>query len=417
MAQNGAGVHLPAGLRDRRVVWALLVIALLLVAAAAARIVATRVAGAGTIEVSGTLEATESDVAPKVEGRLIDLRVHDGDRVKKGEVLAVMESVDPGLDLDQARASEATAAAQVASAQAAYDLQRITYETTYAQASEAVGIARSRVGQANENFGIESDTALLDVDQAQAQLAAAQSAYDRAAIDLARAKSLVSTGDIPEQQLDDATNAYNAASSQLASAKDTLAASRANLRTIDVRRLDVAASREAHRQSIATLQNAQAERGLVEQRRAELAAAQAQLAQSRAALGLARDRVRETTLIAPFDGFVISHNFEDGDLIEPGSSVLTVGDLVHPYAYVYIAETDLPRVKTGTRAKVTIDGIPGRSFDGVVTEISDTAEFTPENVQTKEERIEYLVFRVKIQFTDTTGLLKPGLPVDAIIRT
>jgi hypothetical protein len=51
-----------------------------------------------------------------------------------------------------------------------------------------------------------------------------------------------------------------------------------------------------------------------------------------------------------------------------------------------------------------------------VTEISNTAEFTPENVQTKQERIEYLVFRVKLQFTDTTGSLKPGLPVDAVIH-
>jgi HlyD family secretion protein len=68
------------------------------------------------------------------------------------------------------------------------------------------------------------------------------------------------------------------------------------------------------------------------------------------------------------------------------------------------------------RVGVTIDGVPGRTFTGTVTEISNTAEFTPENVQTKQERIEYLVFRVKIQFTDTTGTLKPGLPADAVIR-
>lgn len=417
MAQNGVGLHLPVGLRDRRILVVVAAIALLLAAAIAARVIATRIAGAGTIQASGTIEATESDVAPKVEGRLVDLRVQDGDRVKRGQVLAVMESVDPGLDLNQARANADAAAAQVGAAQAAYDLQRVTYDTTLAQAHEGVSIAHSRLGQASANYGIESHTAILDVDQAQAQLASAQSAYDRAKIDLDRAKSLVSTGDVPQQQLDDAANAYNAAASQLQVAKDTLASARANVHTIDVRRLDVAASSEAHRQSIATLQNAQAQAGLVEQRHAELEAAQAQLVQARAALGLARDHVHETTLLAPFDGFIISHNFEDGDLIEPGSAVLTVGDLVHPYAYAYIAEGDLPRVKTGTHAQVTIDGIPGRTFDGVITEISDTAEFTPENVQTKEERIEYLVFRIKIQFTDTTGLLKPGLPVDAVIRT
>lgn len=402
MARNAIGLNLPAQLHDRRVLLVLLLLAGALVVAIAARITLGQFGAAAAIEASGTIEATESDVSPKVEGRLVDLRVQDGDAVKRGQVVAVMESVDPRLDLAQARANENAAAAQVGVAQAAYDLQRVTYQITLAQAGEGVTIAHSRLGQANENYGIETHTATLDVDQAQA-------IYDRAKIDLDRATSLVSTGDVPQQQLDDATANYK-------TAKDALATARANLHTVTVRQLDVVASREARRQSVAALEDAQAQQRLVVQRYAELVAAQAQLAQTRAAFGLAQDQVHETKLLAPFDGFVISHNFEDGDLIEPGAAVLTVGDLVHPYAYVYIAESDLPRVKTGTRASVTIDGIPGRTFEGTITEISDTAEFTPENVQTKEERIEYLVFRVKIQFTDTTGLLKPGLPVDAVIH-
>jgi len=416
MAQNGVGLHLPAAWRTRRVAMVALMAALLLIAAIAARAIALRMGASSTIESSGTIEATESDVAPKVEGRLVDLRVQDGDAVKKGQIVAVMESVDPRLDLDQARANVNAAAAQVGVAQAAYDLQRVTYQTTLAQAGEGVTIAHSRVGQANENYGIETHTATLDVDQAKAQLASAQATYNRAKIDLDRATSLVATGDEPQQQLDDATAAYKSAVADLQVAKDAVATAQANLRNVTVRQLDVVASRQAHRQSIATLENAEAERRLVAQRYAQLVAAKAQLAQARAALGLAQDHVHETRLLAPFDGFVISHNFEDGDLIEPGAAVLTIGDLVHPYVYAYVAEGDLPRIKTGSRAEVTIDGIPGRSFEGTITEISDTAEFTPEDVQTKEERIEYLVFRVKIQFTDTTGLLKPGLPVDAVIH-
>ena len=189
-----------------------------------------------------------------------------------------------------------------------------------------------------------------------------------------------------------------------------------NLSTVAVRQLDVTASREQHQQSLANLQNAEAEERLVAQRHAQLLAAQAALGQSRAALGLALDQVRETRLLAPFDGVVISQNFEVGDLVAPGAAVITVGDLAHPYVYVYVSETDLPKIKTGMHADVSIDGMPGHSFVGTITEISNTAEFTPEDVQTKEERIEYLVFRVKIQFTDPTGTLKPGLPADAVIR-
>jgi membrane fusion protein YbhG len=324
--------------------------------------------------------------------------------------------VDPGLNLDQARANVAAAGAQVGVAQAAYDLQRDNYATTLAQAGEGVTIAHSRLGQAGENLGIETQTATLGVDQAQAQLAAAQSTYEKARIDLARAKSLVGTGDEPQQMLDDVAAEYKSAAAQLAAAHDAVAVAQANLHNVAVRQLDVVASREQHRQSVETLQDAQAEQRLVTERRAQLLAAQAALAQAQAALGLAKDQVRETRLLAPFDGFVISHNFEVGDLIAPGSAVMTIGDLVHSYVYVYVSETDLPRIKTGMRANVTIDGMPGHKFAGTITEISNTAEFTPEDVQTKEERIEYLVFRVKIQLTDTTGAFKPGLPADAVIN-
>jgi HlyD family secretion protein len=360
-------VHPPLILRDRRVIIALVVLLILAAAAVAARYAAIRLSTVpATISASGTLEAIESDVAPKVEGRLIDLRVQDGDAVKRGQIVAIMESMDPGLDLQQALANERAAQAQVGVAQAAYNLQQVTYQTTLAQAGEGVRIAR-------------------------ADIASAQATYSRAAIDLHRERSLTTTGDVPQQALDDAIAAYRVAGA------------------------GVQGARQAHRQSLATLDNARAGGRLVEQRYAELLAAQAQLAQTHAALGLAKDHVHETKLLAPFDGYVISHNFEDGDLIEPGSAVMTIGDLEHPYVYAYVAESDLPRVKTGTHAQVQIDGIPGRSFEGIVTEIGDAAEFTPENVQTKEERIEYLVFRVKIQFTDTTGLLKPGLPVDVEI--
>lgn len=416
MAKDHAGFHLPERLGLSRNVAILLLVALVVLAAAiVARTLFLSLARASTIEVSGTMEATESDLSPKVQGRLIELRVQDGDRVRKGEPVAILERVDPALGLDQARANVAAAAAQVAAAKAAYALQRDTYQTTLAQAGEGVSIAGSRFGQAGENLGITTHTATLDVDRAQADLAAAQSNYAKARIDLGRAKSLVATGDEPQQSLDDASAEYSSAAAQLQAAQDAVATARANLHTVAVRQLDVAASREQQRQSVAVLENSEAQRRLVAERHAQLLAAQAALAQARAALGLAQDQVRETRLLAPFDGYVISHDFEVGDLVAPGSSVMTIGDLEHPYAYVYVSETDLPKIHTGTRAEVTIDGMPGRKFTGTVTEISDTAEFTPEDVQTKEERIEYLVFRVKIQFTDTTGSLRPGLPVDAVI--
>jgi HlyD family secretion protein len=335
--------------------------------------------------------------------------------VKRGQVLAVLEGHDPLLNADQARADVVAASAQVAAAQAAYDLQLTTYATTLRQAGEGVAIAQSNVGQAGENLGIETNEAAIAVDQARAQIAAAQSAYDHATVDLGRSQRLVATGDLSQQVLDDARSAFVTGAAQLQSAKDALALAETNRRNIQVRRLGLLSSQSQRRQSVSSLDAARGERALVEQRHAQVLAAQGQLAQSRAALALALDQVHETQLAAPFDGYVISHNFEVGDLVQPGAAVITVGDLTHPYVNVYVSETDLPHVRTGLRVGVVIDGMPGRTFAGTITEVSNTAEFTPENVQTKQERIEYLVFRVKIQFTDTTGALKPGLPADAVI--
>lgn len=387
------------------------------VAVVAAAVLVLNLRPTSGIAASGTIEATQSDVAPKVLGRLLQLRVQDGDAVKKGQVLAVLEQVQPALGLQQARAAVAAAGAQVAAARAAYDLEAKTYESDLTQAQSAVHIAGSRVGQAGENLGIQIPASALAIDQARAQLTAAQANYDHAVVNITRAKSLVSTGDAPKQALDDATEAFKSATAQLQAAKDALALAEANQRNVEVRRLDLTSSRLQQRQSVALLQTAEAERQLVEQRRAQLRGAQDQLAQAKAALGIAQDQVHETTLVAPFDGFVISHNFEVGDLVQPAAAVMTIGDLTHPYVYVYVSETDMPHVKLGTAADVKLDGLPKQTFAGTVTEISNTAEFTPENVQTKEERVQYLVFRIKIQFTDTTGSLKPGLPVDAVIHT
>ena len=378
-------------LRWRR--WAVVVIVIAAVAAAAMAFW-SRLAPVSGIAASGTIEAIESDVAPKVQGRLIELRVHDGDRVVKGELLARLEQTDATLSVDQARANVAAAAAQVAVAQAAYALQGRTYATTMTAARSDVGIAGARVGQADDNLTIETRTTALGVAQAEAQVAAAQATYSHAQVDVQRARSLVATGDAPRQQLDDATAADATAAAQLAAARDAVAVAQAEQAGVHVRRLDVQSSNLQRHQSLAALSSAQAQADLVEQRRAQVLAAEAALAQTRATLGLAQDQRNETDLRAPFDGFVVSHNFEVGELVQPGSAVMTVGDLTHPYLYVYVSESDLPHVKTGAHAGVTVDGLPGRTFPGVVTEISTSAEFTPENVQTKDQRIEYLVFRV-----------------------
>lgn len=368
------------------------------------------------VRASGTIEATQSEIASKVQGRLVSLRVRDGEAVHRGQLVAVLEDLEPSIAVEQARATAATAAAQLQTARAAYALQRSAYQTTLAQAGSGARIAGARVGAAGVTLEITRESTALAVAQAQAKLAAAHSASVRAQIELRRAKGLVASGDMPQRLLDDATNASAAAAAELRAASAAVALAESQRRNVEARRLDVAASAEQQRASLAVLAAAQAEWELVNQRQAQVAAAEAALTLARTAVVLAQNRVRETELRAPYDGFVISHDVEAGDLVQPASAVLTIGDLSHPYVNVYVTESDLPHIKTGASADVFVDGMPGRTYTGTVTELAKTAEFTPANVQTKQERIDYLVFRVKIELNDASGTLKPALPVDADIH-
>ena len=152
----------------------------------------------------------------------------------------------------------------------------------------------------------------------------------------------------------------------------------------------------------------------------EIQAAEARLAQARAAAELLAKTIADCTIVAPTAGTVTHKAVEAGELVNPGSTVVTVSALDSVYVMVYLTEEEVGRVRLGDAVEVKIDALPdkafpGRAFPGKVTFISPEAEFTPKNVQTKEDRVK-LVFGVKVVIGNREGLLKPGLPADALIR-
>jgi HlyD family secretion protein len=105
---------------------------------------------------------------------------------------------------------------------------------------------------------------------------------------------------------------------------------------------------------------------------------------------------------------------ELGEVVSPGSPVVTLSDLDHIWLRAYIAETDLGRIRWGQDATVTTDTYPGKQYHGRISFISSTAEFTPKSVQTFKERVT-LVYRIKIDIDNPSHELKPGMPADAHI--
>jgi HlyD family secretion protein len=149
-------------------------------------------------------------------------------------------------------------------------------------------------------------------------------------------------------------------------------------------------------------------------RKEDIAIARANLNEAGANLGLSQVTLGYTILRAPSNGVVSVRQAELGEVVSPGSPVVTLSDLDHIWLRAYIAETDLGRIRWGQDATVTTDTYSGKQYHGRISFISSTAEFTPKSVQTFKERVT-LVYRIKIDIDNPTHELKPGMPADAHI--
>ncbi|MGC8594956.1 MAG: HlyD family secretion protein [Candidatus Kryptoniota bacterium] len=146
----------------------------------------------------------------------------------------------------------------------------------------------------------------------------------------------------------------------------------------------------------------------------EIKQASARVQQAEAALEIARINLDNSYIISPIDGSVTEKLLEPGDFAAVGTPVYTVSDLRKMKMTVYVTEVELAKIRLGDHADVVLDGMPHHIFPGRVTYISQTAEFTPKDVQTKEDRVK-LVFGVQIEMENSMNYLKAGLPAEAVI--
>jgi HlyD family secretion protein len=143
-----------------------------------------------------------------------------------------------------------------------------------------------------------------------------------------------------------------------------------------------------------------------------VAAAQIEVAER--ALGLATTQVAECDVRSPITGTVLSRNYEPGELVMPGATVLKLGSLEQVYTWIYVANEEVGRVHLGQKVELSADTYPGRVFAGVVARVKEEAEFTPRSVQTKEDRTR-LVYGVKVTIANADHALMPGMPVEAVL--
>ncbi len=349
--------------------------------------------GDRVFEASGRIEGDEVLVSSKIGGRVLQLLVRGGDAVTRGQPVAVIGSEELDARMRQADAQVAAARAQVAQAQMALEV----LERQAAHARKAWTVAQVRAP-------IAVDEARATVRAAEADLDRARAVREEAARELARLQTLLAAGAIAQANVDAASTGVRVAESAVTAASGQVQRARAALAAAQTMPLEVEAQAESVRAAERQLDTA----------RAALTAAAAQVQAAVAARDDLHATHEEARVYAPASGVVITRVVNAGEVVPAGTSLVTLVDMEALWLKVYIPEPELGKIRLGAPARVYVDAFPDRAFAAKVTEISQRAEFTPKDVQTREERVKQ-VFAVKLAVENPGGVLKPGMPADAEI--
>lgn len=149
-------------------------------------------------------------------------------------------------------------------------------------------------------------------------------------------------------------------------------------------------------------------------RKEQIAISRANVTQASQRLRLSRVNLEYSELRAPKAGVVTVRQAELGEVVNPGTPVVTLADLDNVWLRAYLNETDLGRVRWGQEVTLRTDTYPDKSYRGRISFIASQAEFTPKSVQTFKERVT-LVYRIKVDAENPNHELKPGMPADATI--
>ena len=286
---------------------------------------------------SGVLETDDHDLMAPFSAELTEIRVEEGDNVRAGDTLAVLDTIVAGAKRRSALAAVKRAEANLSNLEAGSDKEKIL-------------AAESR---------LQSSVATLE----------------QAKRDLDRTEKLHAEELIGDQSL-------------------------------ELSQLKLQTARSA--KQIVSEELADLKRGA---RVHELLAAEAALSQSEAELSALKKQLDDAFLIANADGIVHLLPYQIGELVPAGRSVVTIHSLADLWIRIFIPEDKLNRVSLGDNLNFSVDAHPDMSFQALVTHISSSAEFTPRNVQTQDQRLN-LVFAVKLVVISGTSELRAGMPAD-----
>ncbi len=362
-----------------------------------------------TIYVSGRIESEEIDIGTKLPGRLKEILVNEGDSVKEGQIIAVFEAKDVDAKLKQAETG-----IKVARSVAFAKEKEIAIYSAKVKAFENRKEAFKK--DIDEQIKIAKKKKVLaenDVVLAKKAYDKAKSVFEKAKSDFERFKVLYEKKIISRADFDKVKTAFEVARADLESAKENLKKAET---AVKIAESGVKIALSKGKEIDALNNEIDSLKGIVEAKKREYQSFLERVKQAEAVYDEVKANLEETVIKSPVDGVVTVKYVNVGEVVPAGFRIVSVVNLNNVYLKGYIPEKKIGLIMIGQPAYVAVDAYPDRKFSAHVSYISQKAEFTPKEVQTKEERVKE-VFAVKLQIKENSdGILKPGMPADGYIE-
>lgn len=299
----------------------------------------------GATYYTGFVEGEERVIRSEVAGRVLEVPFAEGATVPPGAVVARLDESDVAARIEAKR--------------------------------RELDVTRANMRTQEERIALVESTWKTGVDARRAEVTQAESALLLAERTHAREAQLVETGASTAQLMDEARSRRDQARAALARARDLLA------------------------QAVAEERNIAVNRGQLDMMRQSVALTEAQITE----LEVTRAKYQVRSPDVPT---VVQTQFVwPGELAQPGSPVVAVLDPGDKYVQVYLPVAAMSDVRVGRRVEIELDSAPGRRIPGEFSFIADQANFTPEKIETREDRVGQ-VYRAKIRVLEDAALLKPG---------
>ena len=348
----------------------------------------------GILTLHGWIEGDDVTVSPKVTGEVIKLSVIEGDNVKKGDLIARIDS-----EQIQARLNAATAGVNNA--------QHALKKTI-----DDVSILESRVTGAEIALNLVKKQSAAKIKDAAAGIASARERlnqtgynYEKAHKDYIRFSALIKRKKISQSKMDSIEEKFKVSKAEVERTKKGLEMSEAKLALAKTTITEISLRDNELEILEKQLTRTRTEVGIS---KAVLASAKAKKEENSATLD-------DTYIYSPIKGVVVEKFVEMGEHVVPGAPIVLLIDMAGLYVKTYVEEEYIGKVKYKDPARIYVDSFPDRHFEGRVTLIAPRAEFTPRDVQMDEHRSK-IVYKVKIGINNPEGILKTGMPADVYLK-